>query len=181
MCMVILKPDLSVKWGICGKMSFSIETYKFNLCRELINSPEIVRGIDSSVEDVYVPDDLNYKNIFPYIHVDKTQTLTDCYILFDVDFPSINKANQSFSEVRLVMWILCHIDKIKFKGYNGTRIDFLADEVGKLLDGSKEFGAGGKLEMLSNVGRILNDKYLYRELQFRTTELRPYTDNKIRC
>jgi hypothetical protein len=160
-------------------MVIDANSYKTGLIREIINSETIVKGIDTQQDGVFSNDDLIYRNIFPFLHVNFTQTIADCYILLGVDFPSINRINNSFTDVQMTIWVLCHIDRMKVKGINGTRIDYLSDELRKMLDGSTKYGCGGRLEVVSSREIVLDQKYIYRDLRMKTTDLTAYANSKV--
>ena len=151
-----------------------IGEYKQKILSILFNSETIVAGIDSQQPTIDVdedgvdpdsPDTLVYNNLFPYLRIPETENEADTYILVAVDIININKTNPTYANYLITFWIMSHQKKMRMKGQNCTRIDYLSKEVKKLFDGNLEFGFN-KLELISNKEVILNEKYQYRELRF---------------
>jgi len=149
-----------------------------DLIQSFISSKTIVEGIDSQQEGVYYPDDLIYRNIFPYGYIPSTEGKADAYLLMFVDIPNINRQNTSFVDMRVTLWVLVHKDRQKMKNKPATRADYLAEELRKLLDGNDNFGCG-VLQMISNREIILDNSYIYRELIFHTTDMKQSSHSKV--
>ena len=137
------------------------------LLRDLFQCGAVVEGIDSQ-SPLYTrgePDSLVYANLFPYLRVPDTQTIADTYIMVAVDVAHISRHNPTYAKYATAIWVLAHQERMRMAGRNGTRIDFLAEQVKALLDGQRKYGFS-ELQLMSNREIILNEKYQYRELRF---------------
>ena len=155
-----------------------ISSYKLDLIKDLIASETILTGIDSQQADIHSPDDYIYKNIYPFAYLPDTETKSDTFILFFVDLPNINRQNPTFADIRLTIWVLVHKDRQQMKEQNASRADYLGEEIRKMLDGSKNYGYG-VLDLVASREVILNEKYVYRELIFRTVDMKMSSHNKV--
>ena len=155
-----------------------ISSYKMELLRDIFNSPVIVDAIESQNENVDInsPDTLLYTHLFPYLKIPDTQTSNECYILLACDSVNPNKANKFFKDMRITFWVFCSSDRMRIKGKNSTRIDYIAQELERLFIGQTKYGFG-ELELVSNRELIYDPKYQYRELIFRTIDVSKYICN----
>jgi hypothetical protein len=151
----------------------SVNKYKTELLKDIINAPKIIEAIDSQQPDAVInePDSLIYKNIFPYIRIPDTQSKADTYILLSVDIDRINRNNKTYAMYRTVFWVLSHKESMEMEGQNATRIDYIGEEIKTLFDGQQKFGFS-EFELWSNREILLNEKYHYRELVFTCNDLR---------
>ena len=154
--------------------------YKDLLLEVFVKSKGIVSAIDSQqlAGASYDGDDLIYVNIFPYHHIPDTQTKADAYLMFSLDCANINRSNATFADMKLTVWTMSHQTRMKLEGIHATRTDFLAQEVIKLLDGSKDYGFG-MLELQRSSEIVLSPTYQYRELIFLVHDFRPHSYNKV--
>lgn len=117
-------------------------------------------------------DELMYKQIFPYLYIDETQTEVLPYLCFEVDIPRVPTG--TIKDMRLIVWCYCHKDCMRYnqKDYIGTRADIMADIVERELHDSRKFGIG-KLQLESttymNSG---NFKYYGRQLIFKIPDFK---------
>ena len=157
-----------------------INAYKKEILMDIIGSPEIVGGIESRALGVVPgePDSLIYKNVFPFLRIPDAQCIADAYVLFAVDVLDINRHNRMFLDLKLTFWAMAHQDVMKMDGVAATRIDFLGEELRKLFDGSSKYGYG-VLELAASREVILNDKFQYRELIFRTVDMKMSAERKV--
>ena len=129
--------------------------------------------IDSK-NDKVDPDDnstLIYTHLYPFLRIPPTLTDVETYILLAVDTTNVSRTNKSFCQMRLCVWVMSHQDHMKMKGKNGTRIDYISDLIEEMLVGQIKYGFN-KLELISNVEKVFNSNYQYRELIFHTNDLR---------
>ena len=142
------------------------------LLKAFFNTSAIVEGIDSQSDkvDAESPDTLIYENLFPYLRIPDTTTKADTYIMVAVDAVNIHK-NRTYADYRITIWVLAHQHRMRMEGRSATRIDYLSDEIKKVLDRDLQYGFN-KLELVANREIILNDKYLYREMRFEVPDLR---------
>ena len=161
--------------------AIDIKAYKMKLILDIINSETIVKGLDSKKPNVYSPEDLLMKNIFPYLHVNFIETVADSYILIGVDQANINSRNPTFADLRITIWVMSHVNhQIMAVGdIAAARNDYVAEEISKVLDGNMNYGYG-VLELVASRENILNEDYQYRELIFHTVDFTTRADSKIR-
>ena len=116
-------------------------------------------------------------NLFPYLRVPQIQTDVSTYILLDVGSPNPNNRNAYFCEMKIIIWVLAHMDMADMKGVQGTRIDYIADEIEEMLVGSTKYGYG-LLQLVSDMPYIYNNTYVYRELIFKTLDAKESPDRR---
>ena len=154
----------------------SISEYKKEMLKDLYSNPLVVKGLDSQQIDVVndEPDSLLYQNLFPFLRVPDTQTISDTYILLSVDIDKINRYNKVYAKYKTTMWILAHLERMQMPAeYQATRIDYLAEVLIEMFSGKHKFGFS-EFELHSNREILLNEKYYYRELVFICDDLRHY-------
>lgn len=122
----------------------------------------------------YTEDDvenLMYKQLFPYLYTDETQTETLTYLCFEVDVPRLSSG--TVKDMKIIVLAYCHKDIMKYskKGYYGTRVDILADMVERQLRDSYDFGIG-KPELISVTNFFPNNKYYGRQLVYNVPEFK---------
>ena len=122
----------------------------------------------------YTEDDvenLMYKQLFPYLYTDETQTETLTYLCFEVDVPILSSG--TVKDMKIIVLAYCHKDIMKYskKGYYGTRVDILADMVERQLRDSYDFGIG-KPELISVTNFFPNNKYYGRQLVYNVPEFK---------
>ena len=104
--------------------SVNIGKYKNEIMSDIINTPTIVKAIDSKSPDYNpeCPDSLIKVNIFPYFKILDTQNITDTYILIAVDKNKILRSNNTFNEIIIYIRVMCHKDNMNAP-YFATRIE----------------------------------------------------------
>lgn len=128
-----------------------------DLCEVLLNKKTFT---ESEV------DALIYKQVFPYLYIDGTQTQVLPYVCVEVDIPRIPTG--TIKDMKLIIWCYCHKDCMKYnkKDYSGTRPDIMCDIVERKLRNSDKFGIG-KLQLQSvTYLNSINSKYYGRQLIF---------------
>jgi hypothetical protein len=151
-----------------------LASYKFDLAEAIISVPTIVAAIDPKFEDFdpAIPDSILNKNIFVYDYVPDIQTVTETYLLIEAAILRPHRSNDFFNDVQTSIRILCHQSRMQMKGYSGTRLDYIAYELTKLLDGDLKYGMGGGLRLQSNVPGMLNETYKFRLLTFENLDVK---------
>lgn len=83
-----------------------------------------------------------YKQVFPHLYIDETQTKVLSYLCFEVDVPVI--PTRTIKDMKIIVWAYCNKDCMRYakKGYLGTRSDILADAVERALCNSQKLGIG---------------------------------------
>lgn len=124
--------------------------YKNKLMEILCSNKEIVKLVTDS-ESAPVPNfSLAYSQIFPYEFVPETVDDGRTFICFDVDIAEV--AEKPFYLPAVYVWVFTHKSKLRLS-QGGVRIDQLAVEINKELNGSRLFGLG-ELD-LKSVGRFV--------------------------
>lgn len=87
--------------------SKDIGKYKNTLVATIISSKDICETITgSNYEQECIDEKLLYRNIFPYLYVDDTQTNQESYICVEVDIP--RTMNFTYKDMRIIIWCYCH-------------------------------------------------------------------------
>ena len=134
-----------------GQILKDIGLYKNRLLSLFLKSDDLVQAVaESNPEDN--SDDIVYKNIFPYLYVDETQTEVKTYLCLEVLVPS--SPSREIKTVKIIIWAYCHKNCMRYskKGFVGPRVDIIADMIERILRNSDLFGIG-KVE-LANVDYI---------------------------
>jgi hypothetical protein len=146
------------------------------LIADIAKNERIIELIDSRAVKAeknkpgYIPgqgDSLIGLNIFPTLKIPDVKTIADVNIMVEFDNVGIH-TNSTFSENRLIIWIMCHRDDILYQGIN--RIDEISYEIQKMIEGETKYGFN-VLKIISNRTHLLNPKYTYREMIFKTNTL----------
>lgn len=145
---------------------------------------EIILGKGYTNEQVWGNDDndedygIVYRQVFPYLYIDDTQTEVLSYLCYEVDVPRIPTG--TIKEMKIIVWAYCHKDCMKYskKGFLGTRADILADAVERVLCDSNKFGIGKlHLDSVTYLNSV-NKEYYGRQLiftvpDFKAKQVRP--------
>lgn len=129
------------------------------------------------------PDDTGivYKQIFPYLYIDETQTEVKAYICYEVDIPDVQ--SKTIKGMKITIWCICHKSCMKCskRDYLGTRADKLADAVERALrnyefqqesKGKAAYGIG-KLQLKSVLNfSSVNKEFYGRQLIFSVPEFK---------
>lgn len=123
--------------------------YKNEVMKTLCSNPEIVRLITDS-SNAPVPNyNLAYNQIYPFEYIPETVDEGQTFICFDVDIAEV--IDKTYYVPVLYLWLFTHKSKLRLNE-GGVRVDNLAVEVNKELNGSRYFGLG-ELD-LHSVGRF---------------------------
>ena len=145
---------------------------------------EIILGKGYTNEQVWGNDDndedygIVYRQVFPYLYIDDTQTEVLSYLCYEVDVPRIPTG--TIKEMKIIVWAYCHKDCMKYskKGFLGTRADILADAVERVLCDSNKFRIGKlHLDSVTYLNSV-NKEYYGRQLiftvpDFKAKQVRP--------
>ena len=113
--------------------------YKNELMKVLCSNKSVVRLITDD-EAADIPNHhLAYKNIFPFEYVPDTIGNGGTFICYDVDVLDVQ--NRTYLYPVLYVWIFTHKSKLRLPE-GGIRLDSLAIEINKELNGSRHFGLG---------------------------------------
>lgn len=113
--------------------------YKNQLMKDLCCNAEIVKLITDR-DDADIPNHtLPYTQIFPFEYVPETVDNGQTIVCFDVDVPRVE--NKTFYMPVLYIWIFSHKSKFRLPE-GGVRMDAIASEIDKMLNGSNYYGLG---------------------------------------
>lgn len=113
--------------------------YKNQLVDDLMTNSKIVRLLSDDGDTIANPESLVYSQVFPYEYTPDTVVHGQTFICCDVDIQrSINK---TFLLPVLYIWVFTHKSKLRLP-QGGIRIDKLASEIAKTINGSRYYGLG---------------------------------------
>ena len=128
--------------------------YKNQLITDLLGNEEIVRLLDDKYEVRPSEDSgaLVYSQIFPYEYVPETVEHGQTFICCDVDISRMSDrreapSNKMIYSPVLYIWLFTHKSLLRLPE-GGLRVDKLAHEIAKTINGSHNYGIGN-LELYS--------------------------------
>ena len=149
--------------------------YKNELMKTLCCNESIVRLVTDSSSAPVPNYDIGYKQIFPFEFVPDTVDDAKTYICFDVDVTQV--LDKTFYIPALYIWVFTHKSKLRLPDGRGVRLDMLAAEIDKELNGSSNFGLGYlDLQSVSRFSPIVD--YLGRVLTYRAIDFNRPTKYK---
>lgn len=113
--------------------------YKNQLMDDLLTNDTILKLLSDDGISTVNPEDLMYKQVFPYEYVPETIEHGQTYICCDVDVTATR--NSTFISPTLYVWIFTHKSKLRLP-QGGVRVDRLASEIDKELNGSRYYVLG---------------------------------------
>ncbi len=140
--------------------------YKNQLVSDIISNPEIVRLLNDNDEVLTSPEELIYTQIFPYEYVPETIEHGQTFVCCDVDVQ--RSLNKTFLSPVLYIWIFTHKSKLRLTE-GGVRVDRIASEISKTINGSRYYGLG-ELNMYSSKRFAPINDYQGKVLTFHMTE-----------
>lgn len=148
---------------------YEIGQYKFEIIKKLIADGEIVKLLDPDGYCDY-PDDLIYRNIFPYTRIPATEQEVMTYITIAVSVPQLDARNDFIRNMRIILRVYSHSDIMKVQGEVSDRIDLVSAAVDRILNESMDLGIG-YVKLVSNTEHVLDNVHHYRELVFKTDDI----------
>lgn len=140
--------------------------YKNKIMETLCSNKRIVQLVTDSKSASIPNRDLPYTQIYPYEFIPETVDEGMTFICYDVDIDEV--VEKPFYIPVIYIWVFTHKSKLKLDE-GGVRIDELAKEIDKELNGSRFLGLG-ELN-LSSVGRFSpTTDYLGRVLTYYTKD-----------
>lgn len=139
--------------------------YKQKVVSKILNTDTIIEGLSATVD----PSELLYNNIFPHGFIPGTTTDAKCYITVEVTMPQVSTVNYFFKDVLLTITVISHVNLMK-TDYGMPRTDYLAVELDKIFNDNTEMGVG-KMELVSNIESMFDERHCCRVLRFQTQEL----------
>lgn len=149
---------------------------KDKVIKELIRDPNFVAALDAPNINVSNSEQLINTHIFRYNQNPNTLQECDTFITVQVHIPENyydNRSSDLFVKPILEMWIISHyrhMDITNLPGITDNRNDYLAKLIDLKFNGRRDFGGIGELNLSSNVEGSIYDKYIYRDLKFRTKD-----------
>ena len=140
--------------------------YKSRLMQDLLTNKEIVKLLDDNEKGVPNPEELIYKQLFPYEYIPETVTQGQTFICCDVDIQKV--MSKTFLAPYLYIWVFTHKSKIRLRD-GGVRTDKLCAKIAEELNGSRYYGLG-ELELSSAKRFYPIEDYLGRVLTFNATD-----------
>lgn len=143
----------------------------------LYNDPDIIEVLDNPNIDPTFPEDVMYKNIYPFIRVPGTQDESKSYITFMLDDMEIPQNNRAMKSQILKVVIFVHKDLIKTK-FGADRHDLLAYLVKDVFHLSNALGM--QLNLVYNREGVTDTDYCTRTLQFEMitpNSIKPFKTN----
>ena len=147
--------------------SKNVIKYKRKLASMFINDDRIVELLNN--DEVALPEDLIYKNIFPFIRVPNAPDEQLNYICFKAYMPQVYTQSMFFQKLVIEIYVISHQGEL-ITDEGATRIDLLAEEVENLLNGSMEFGKK-PLELISNIEDNVGTNHRCRILRYEAEDV----------
>lgn len=148
--------------------SKDLHGYKQNIMAMILGNKLITDALDPNIE----PSEMGYVNVFPYCSVANTVVETKNYILIEASMPEPYVGNSRFSEINLIITVICHDDNMRTE-YGMTRPDYIGAEIERMLDGNTTIGIG-EIETIANVEGAWSDRHCYRKLTFKIKRIKSY-------
>lgn len=151
--------------------------YKHKVAAIFANDPDIIDVLlgkvdeDADTDEMLLGDDEDScGHIYEYEYVDDTNETTDTYLC--IETVMVKAPTDTAYRVYLYVFAYCHkkiMQSYKKKGRVGTRVDILAENVDRLLNGNKDFGIG-RLRLVSNDVYKPNNSYYGRFLCYEAVD-----------
>lgn len=140
--------------------------YKTQLMQDLLTDPDIVCLLrDDPLEDDPVePEELMYKQVFPYEFIPQTVEHGRTFICSDVDIDEVE--NKTFLHARLMIWVFTHSSLMRLPDGGGVRVDKLVSKICNKINGSRMYGLG-ELDLFSSKRFAIMTDYTGKVLTFR--------------
>lgn len=149
--------------------SYEIGEYKYTIIKKLIDDEEIVKLLDPEGFCDY-PDDLIYRNIFPFTRIPATEQEVMTYITIAVSVPQIDARNDYIRNMRITIRAYSHADIMKVSGKSSNRIDLVSAAIDRIINECMDIGIG-YVRLVSNTEHVLDSTHHYRELVFKTDDI----------
>ena len=149
---------------------------KDKVIKELIKDELFVTAIDANGINIHNSDQLINTHLFRYNQNPDTIKETDTFITVQVHIPEnyyYNGQSDLYVKPVLEIWIISHyrhMNITNIPGITDSRNDYLSKLIDMKFNGRTDFGVG-ELLLSSNVEGSLYDKYLYRDMKFKTKDL----------
>ncbi len=153
-----------------------ISIYKDTIMQSLLKNDIIVKAMAHSVPDFLQQDlpentsNLIYDTIFPYKHVPDIQEKAKTFVTMALQFKWDQRNRKKLRKLDIYLYVFAH-QSLQRTNYGAIRIDMVADEIDKELNGSNSFGVG-KLYLADLVEyQMAESEYSGVTMKYSTTEL----------
>ena len=152
----------------------------------LYSDEDIVEILNNSQIDPSSPEDLVYKNIFPFLRIPGTQDVSKNFITFTVDDTERVPSNQVMKTQIIQFVVFVHKDHVQ-TNYGMARHDLLGYLIRDIFHLSNKLGA--QMELMSNREGVTDADYHTRTLRFelitdnstKPCRTNPYEYDRIVC
>lgn len=141
--------------------------YKNQLMEDILTTQSIVDLLGNDTKHTAPARELAYTQVFPYEYIPDTIEHGRTYICFDVDIQK--SANQTYYYPIIYVWIFTHKSLMRLIPEGGVRVDKIAVEIAKKLNGSLMYGLG-PLDMYSSKRFAPITDYQGKVLTFHATD-----------
>lgn len=164
------------EYDLMAGYSREIISYKQKAMERILNTDTIVSALkarDAKGNPLEI-DELPYRFIFPFGYIPQTLEIAGCYITIEVSMPSVSTVNYFFKDVLMLITVICHQDLMQMTDEHtgATRIDYIAVELDKLFNNKENSIGTFDMELVSNTEGSVDSVHRYRQLRFKTKELR---------
>lgn len=142
--------------------------YKNKLIGDLLTNENIVNLITDDLDLREHPEDLVYRNVFPFEKIPGTTEDATTYVCCEVDIRNAS-ANKTYFDAVIYIWAFTHESLFRLPGGRGIRFDALASEIVKTINGSREYGLG-ELELASVTKMSPIEHYQGRRITFNASD-----------
>ena len=145
-----------------------VTVYKNRLMQAVCTNTAIQELLRVDGEDDMQGKDFVYERVFPYVHVPEVTEVGRAFICFDVIVPRV--WSNITKQLEVDVYIMAHQDIMRLPEGRGIRIDLIAMEIDKILNGSTKYGLG-EVE-LTYFGNFIPIKGYYgHEIRYKVTDI----------
>ena len=161
-----------------NKIDDDIIRKKRTIGKILYSDPDIIEVLDNKDIDPTCPEDVMYKNIYPFIRVPGVQDVSRSYITYTLDDVDTGRTNANMKSQYLKVVIFVHKDSVETE-YGAERHDLLSYLIRDNFHLSNVLGLN--LKLISNKEGFADTDYCTRTLHFEMTtpnSIKPYQTNQ---
>lgn len=145
-----------------------ITTYKNQLMKAICTNEAILSLLKIHGDESMTGRDMPYNRVFPYGHVPDTNETAKAFICFDLIVPRV--WSNVIKEVEIDLFVFAHQNIMRMPEGQGIRIDLIATELDKILNGSHAYGVSTvELTYLGNFIPIPN--YYGHEIRYKVPDI----------
>lgn len=115
-----------------------ITSYKNQLMQAICTNENIFNLLKIEGDDALTMRDMPYERVFPYAHVPDTNEEAKAFVCFDLIVPRV--WSNVIKEVEIDLFVMSHQAIMRMPDGQGIRIDLIATELDKMLNGSRAYG-----------------------------------------